>query len=491
MTKPIVQRTTRTSTGVSSGGRLLQRQCACGGASGLTGHCSECNTLKMLGRSLQTTLRISEPGDAYEREADRVADQVMGSAGSRSGSIVRGSTHSVRQSLARMPVLQRNEAADTMPMTGGDKPKEEGSRCPSWRSDPESISKRAAEFYARNHMTPTSPAKVERIQCESPISNGNYGCYVHLSDGIVLRVIVRESDIIVGTGPGPITTLHPPAATPLCFYEYACPAGDLVLTVKECKSAKPPAPAAPTLVGRRHAAPGAAGSVVAPTIVHEVLASSGRPLDVSTRGFFEARFGHDFGHVRIHSDAQASESARRVHALAYTVGGDIVFGAGQFDPKTPSGRRLLAHELTHVVQGGGAEAREPMVQKKADLSTTAKANVKQGELETEPVPPVDCALEITPAHDCFALLGEMIAIQADMRENNQWLERYRNGEIPWDADAYTARARHQGDLRDRYRAKERIRAACCDQHQVPGEAPTAAPSPAPTPVPSTRSEGAL
>ncbi|MDR4480904.1 MAG: DUF4157 domain-containing protein [Nitrospira sp.] len=470
---------------------MLQRQCACGETSGLTGSCPECEKTKLLGQSLQTKLRISEPGDAYEQEADRVAEQVVGAAGSRSGSIVRASIHSLQQSLARTPVLQRNEAADTMPMTEGDKPKEEGSRCPSWRSDPESISKRAAEFYARNHMTPTSPGKVERIQCEPPISNGNYGCYVHLSDGIVLRVIVRESDIIVGTGPGPITTLHPPAATPLCFYEYACPAGDLVLTVKECKSAKPPAPAGPTLVGRRHAAPGAAGSVVAPPIVHEVLASSGRPLDVSTRGFFEARFGHDFGHVRIHSDAQASESARRVNALAYTVGRDIVFGAGQFDPHTQPGRKLLAHELTHVVQGGGAEAREPMVQKKADLSTTAKANVKQGELETEPVPPVDCAREITPAHNCFALIGDMIEIQADMRENNQWLERYRNGDIPWDADAYTARARHQGDLRDRYQAKERIRAACCDQHQVPGEAPTAAPSPTPAPVPSPPSEGSL
>src|SRR5262245_33717628 len=87
-----------------------------------------------------------------------------------------------------------------------------------------------------------------------------------------------------------------------------------------------------------------------PSSVHDVLGSSGQPLDVNTRAWLEPRFGHDFSNVRVHTDAQAAESARAVNALAYTVGSNVVFGAGQYAPATERGGRLLAHELTHVVQ---------------------------------------------------------------------------------------------------------------------------------------------
>ncbi len=87
-----------------------------------------------------------------------------------------------------------------------------------------------------------------------------------------------------------------------------------------------------------------------PPIVHEVLGSPGDPLDSTTRGFMESRFGHDFGRVRVHTDARAAQSAREVDALAYTVGRDVVFAAGQFAPGTASGKRLLAHEIAHVLQ---------------------------------------------------------------------------------------------------------------------------------------------
>ena len=70
----------------------------------------------------------------------------------------------------------------------------------------------------------------------------------------------------------------------------------------------------------------------------------------------EPQFRHDFSHVRIHADAAAAESALAVNALAYTVGRDIVFAADRYAPATPAGRGLLAHELTHVVQQGGAAA---------------------------------------------------------------------------------------------------------------------------------------
>jgi len=90
-----------------------------------------------------------------------------------------------------------------------------------------------------------------------------------------------------------------------------------------------------------------------PPVVHGVLRSSGRPLDHATRAFMEPRFGHDFGRVRVHTDTRAAGSAEAVNALAYTVGNDIVFGTGQYAPGSAAGRRLLAHELAHVVQQAG------------------------------------------------------------------------------------------------------------------------------------------
>ncbi|HSZ60722.1 MAG TPA: DUF4157 domain-containing protein [Terriglobales bacterium] len=93
-----------------------------------------------------------------------------------------------------------------------------------------------------------------------------------------------------------------------------------------------------------------------PAIVHDVLRSSGRPLDAATRAFFEPRFGRDFSGVRIHTDSQAAESARAVNALAYTVGRNVVFGAGSYQPASTEGDRLLAHELAHVVQQSGRQS---------------------------------------------------------------------------------------------------------------------------------------
>lgn len=94
----------------------------------------------------------------------------------------------------------------------------------------------------------------------------------------------------------------------------------------------------------------APGPGTAPPVVHEVLNSPGKPLDQATRGFMEPRLGGDFSGVRIHADSRAAESARSVSALAYTVGRDIVFASGQYSPESAAGKRLLAHELTHVVQ---------------------------------------------------------------------------------------------------------------------------------------------
>jgi hypothetical protein len=87
-----------------------------------------------------------------------------------------------------------------------------------------------------------------------------------------------------------------------------------------------------------------------PSIVQDVLHSSGQPLDTATRAYMEPRFGHDFSRVRVHTDTRAARSTQAVDALAYTVGQHIAFDAGQYQPDTESGRQLIAHELTHVMQ---------------------------------------------------------------------------------------------------------------------------------------------
>ena len=173
---------------------LLQRKCACGGSPGLGGECAECTHQKRLG--LQTKLKADEPGDLYEREADRIADKVM--------------------------------AASAQAAVSG------------------------------------SPLRVQRVSENS-----------------------------------------------------SAPRGEV------------------------------------PVAVEQVLASAGRPLEPALLQEMEQRFGHDFSRVRVHTDAAAEQSARAVSARAYTVGADIVFGRGHYAPGAMEGKKLLAHELTHVLQQAG------------------------------------------------------------------------------------------------------------------------------------------
>ena len=143
-----------------------------------------------------------------------------------------------------------------------------------------------------------------------------------------------------------------PARAGLLQRECACGSATTGLT-EECAEC-----GRQSLTLHRHATGPAAPAV--PPIVHDVLRSSGQPLASATRSQMEARFGHDFKHVRVHADARAAESAQALTARAYTAGSDIVFGAGQYAPHTERGTRLLAHELTHVVQqaqtGSGLDA---------------------------------------------------------------------------------------------------------------------------------------
>jgi hypothetical protein len=221
-------------------GAMLQRKCACGGSSGLSGSCSECEKKKFVGQPLQTKLHINEPGDACEHEADRVADKVV-----------------------RM--------ADSQTLTD---------------------------------------------------------------------------------------TLQPAGALPAL----------------------------------RHTRENGTEAREAPSIIHEVLSSSGRPLDRDTRDFFQPRFGHDFSNVRVHSDGTAEQSAREVNAHAYTVGNAIVFGAGRFAPGTQQGQRLMAHELAHVRQQSGSTA--GLLQRSPDeKKTEEKPSAKFVGCDKDRLPAVEGAIK--------------------------------------------------------------------------------------------------
>lgn len=97
-----------------------------------------------------------------------------------------------------------------------------------------------------------------------------------------------------------------------------------------------------------------------PSLVQKVLRSPSQPLDKETRAFMEPRFGYDFSKVRVHADTQASESARVLNARAYTIRQNIVFREGEYMPGMEKGRKLLAHELVHVVQQASAPVTSPL-----------------------------------------------------------------------------------------------------------------------------------
>jgi hypothetical protein len=137
---------------------------------------------------------------------------------------------------------------------------------------------------------------------------------------------------------------------------------------------------------------GAASLVEDPSPVLDVLEGHGKSLDGPVRADMEARLGHDFGDVRIHTGEAADDSARSVDAHAYTVGSDIVFRRDRYDPTSAAGRTLLAHELTHVVQqrngpvegtpaAGGIRVSDP-----SDRSEREAAATAERAMSTVPVP---------------------------------------------------------------------------------------------------------
>ncbi|MBW2738206.1 MAG: DUF4157 domain-containing protein [Deltaproteobacteria bacterium] len=116
------------------------------------------------------------------------------------------------------------------------------------------------------------------------------------------------------------------------------------------------------------------------------LNGGGQPLSESERSYFEPRFGRDFSQVRVHTDAQAAELAQVVNARAFTVGRNVLFGAGGYAPETASGQRLIAHELTHTIQQGSSKERLKQDTPTVDRPHRESRNINRQVEVTQPLP---------------------------------------------------------------------------------------------------------
>jgi hypothetical protein len=126
-----------------------------------------------------------------------------------------------------------------------------------------------------------------------------------------------------------------------------------------------------------NAAQSSANSKSAFKTIKDVSNQSGQPLEAKTRAFMESSFDHDFSDVVVHTDTKSAESARAANAVAYTTGNHIVFDNNEYNPETEGGRKLLAHELTHVVQQSRGGSVPPSLlhsnslEKEADAASSA------------------------------------------------------------------------------------------------------------------------
>ena len=200
------------------------------------------------GNFIQAKLRINEPGDVYEQEADLVADEVM-----------------------RMPDSEVSDISQAE----------------------ENLQRECTVCASGNGICPQC-AEEEREIRRKPLAE------------IISPMIQRQGDLLEEEEEELLQTKAAPGHTP-------------------------------------EVTPQTAASISA-------LQGGGQPLPESVRSFFEPRFGVDFSHVRVYDDAKAHKTAQAVHARAFTVGSDIVFGAGQYSPETADGRGLVAHELVHTFQ---------------------------------------------------------------------------------------------------------------------------------------------
>lgn len=300
---------------------------------------------RAIGGLIQAKLRVNEPGDIYEQEADRVADEVMGmrepgfGAGDAGGGDV-GGGGGARGGGVAGSTGGTGGIGEAGGLGGPTSPGNPGGFGGANGAGGGLISGMPFGIATVSRMSPARATPLTRIP---PIQRICADCEDEMQRAVaeeeeesVQRQAINEED------------------------EESIRRQAIDETVEE-----------DTLQAK--AADGG-GLSVSPATEGRISSfrGGGEPLTESARSFFEPRFGYDFSRVRVHTGAHAGDIARSVNARAFTVGSDVVFGAGEYAPGTEAGRGLLAHELTHVVQqreGGSVVAPTPVVQR--DLADIA------------------------------------------------------------------------------------------------------------------------
>ena len=285
----------------AKGQGLLQRKCACGSHTPAGGECPSCAKKKI---GLQRKLKIGATNDPLEREADRVADQVMAMP--------------LNSDInATPPRIQRFDGQASDGLT----------------TAPDSV----------DHLLASSGRPLEPTLRQDMESRFGYDfLQVRVHTGGAAEQSARDlnpyaytagNNIVFGAGrfnPGMDAGQRLIAEPyPRCQAEQ----GHSSIPLPQTESVQ-------------------AG---VPPVVHESLQSPGQPLDTATRAFMEPRYGHNFSRVRLHTNGVAAAGARAVGALAYTVGNHIVFDEHALPDRSYARHKVLAHELTHVVQQSGKE----------------------------------------------------------------------------------------------------------------------------------------
>lgn len=236
---------------------------------------------------LQASLLVGQPGDRFEREADLVADQVM-------------------RTPADEGCLPQTGQAQVLP------------ELPSTNAGIESIWRAPQEPEGKAQAEEPTELQEARTQGDEQGTAAPAGGEETAADSAeqVATMLLEEDDLEED---------QPPEGQP------AGVGGDTTVQARELPGQTP------TVSSQQETALNA-------------LRGGGQQLPGESRSFFEPRFGHDFSHVRIHTGAGADQMARAFRAKAFAVGKDVVFGADHYQPTTPAGRWLIAHELTHVLQ---------------------------------------------------------------------------------------------------------------------------------------------
>jgi hypothetical protein len=252
--------------------------------------------------TIQTKLKVGEPNDRFEQEADRVADEVL----RMPDSVVTGTSglsesgQNSRQSPENAPPFLQRKCSEC-----------------------------AAEDETRLQRSPL-PSFVKHPKISA--LNGS------------LTAQFQKLDLL-GSEPQQITPVAISEQTPLPKIQRLCP------ECEEQLQRQPMEEEEKLLQGKEmpNGIPQVSSNLSNPV---DAIRGGGQPLPKSVRAFVEPRFGQDFSHVRIHTGSKAAESAEALNARAYTIGQQIVFGKGQYAPEIATGKRLLAHELVHTVQQG-------------------------------------------------------------------------------------------------------------------------------------------